>query len=356
MIKYLGSKRALLPRIVETVARVVPVGGTVLDLFSGSARVGHALKQAGFRVRSNDHNAYAHTLALGLVQADAERHAATATTVLADLARLPPRPGWFTATYAEAARYLHPANAARIEAIRHAIAALGAEPELEAVLLTALLQAADRVDSTAGVQMAYMKQWAPRALNDLDLRLPALLPRPVSGPCTATLADALDAARGFDGDAAYLDPPYNQHSYLGNYHVWETLVRWDAPATFGIAKKRVDVRERQSAFNSRRRIAPALAAILDALRCPVVIVSCSDEGWLGREAIAAMLAPRFAVETIAIPHARYNGARIGIHNPAGERVGTVGRLTNVEYLLVATRAADQRRLASTREPAGALGP
>jgi len=211
------------------------------------------------------------------------------------------------------------------------------------------------VDSTAGVQMAYMKQWAPRALNDLELRLPALLPRPAAGACTATLADALAAARGFAGDAAYLDPPYNQHSYLGNYHVWETLVRWDAPATFGVAKKRVDVRERQSAFNSRRRIAPALAAILDALRCPVVIVSCSDEGWLGREAIAAMLAPRFAVETIAIPHARYNGARIGIHNPAGERVGTIGRLTNVEYLLVATRAPVHRRLASSPEPALAAG-
>jgi adenine-specific DNA-methyltransferase len=355
LIKYLGSKRALLPRIVEAVAGAVAPGARVLDLFSGTARVGHALKGAGFRVHANDHNAYAHTLALCHVQADAERHAAAAAKVLADLARLPPRAGWFTATYAETARYLHPDNAARVEAIREAIAALAAEPELEAILLASLIQAADRVDSTAGVQMAYMKRWAPRALNALELRLPSLLPRPAAGGCTATLADAVDAARGFDGDAAYLDPPYNQHSYLGNYHVWETLVRWDAPATFGIAHKRTDVRERQSAFNSRRRIGPALAAVIDALRCPVVILSCSDEGWLGHEAIAAMLAPRFAVETIAIPHARYNGARIGIHNPAGERVGTVGRLTNMEYLLVATdrAAAPQRRCANI--PAVALG-
>ena len=42
-------------------------------------------------------------------------------------------------------------------------------------------------------------------------------------------------------DLVYLDPPYNQHRYATNYHVWETLVRWDAPdgtvrhaeATFG---------------------------------------------------------------------------------------------------------------------------
>ncbi|RZJ40685.1 MAG: DNA methyltransferase, partial [Brevundimonas sp.] len=63
MIKYIGSKRALLGQVSSTVAALLPRGGTVCDLFSGSARVGHALKGQGFRVWSNDHNAYAHTLA-----------------------------------------------------------------------------------------------------------------------------------------------------------------------------------------------------------------------------------------------------------------------------------------------------
>ena len=31
---------------------------------------------------------------------------------------------------------------------------------------------------------------------------------------------------------------------------------------------------------------------------------------------------------------RYVGARIGIHNPAGERVGTVSHVRNLEYLIV----------------------
>ena len=41
----------------------------------------------------------------------------------------------------------------------------------------------------------------------------------------------------------YLDPPYNQHRYFTNYHVWETLVRWDEPEHYGIACKRVDARD-----------------------------------------------------------------------------------------------------------------
>ena len=44
-------------------------------------------------------------------------------------------------------------------------------------------------------------------------------------------------------DFAYLDPPYNQHRYFTNYHIWETLVAWDAPVHYGVACKRVDARD-----------------------------------------------------------------------------------------------------------------
>ncbi|MCO6414911.1 DNA adenine methylase [Siccirubricoccus sp. KC 17139] len=334
MIKYLGSKRALLPQILSAIGAAAPPGARVADLFSGTARVGHALKTAGYRVLANDHNAFAHTLATCYVQADADRWGETAQRILADLERLPPRHGWFTETYCIAARYFHPENGARIEAMREGIAALGAEPELEAVLLTALLEAADRVDSTAGLQMAYMKRWAPRALNPIQLRLPKLLPRPAAGGCAASCAEAEAAAAGFEGELAYLDPPYNQHSYLGNYHLWETLVRWDQPEVYGVAMKRADVRTRRSAFNSRPGIGPALARTIAALRCPRLVVSFSDEGYLSRQALEAMLAPRGHLQVIEIPYGRYVGAKIGIHNPQGEKVGTVGRLTNTEYLFV----------------------
>ncbi len=337
MIKYIGSKRALLPHILEQIRALAPSGAHVLDLFSGTARVGHALKTAGFRVTANDHNAYAHTLATCYVQADAERWADAARRILEDLQRLPPRAGWFTETYCVQSRYFHPDNGARIEAMREGIAALSAEPELEAVLLTALLEAADRVDSTAGLQMAYMKKWAPRAHNPVTLRLPALQPRPATGACKALCEEAAVAA-ATPCDLAYLDPPYNQHSYLRNYHVWETLVRWDQPEVYGVACKRIDCRDRRSAFNSRRGIGPALQQVIDALECRTLLVSFNDEGYLKREALEAMLAPRGRVRVVEIPYGRYVGAKIGIHNPKGEKVGTVGRLTNIEYLFVVEAA------------------
>jgi adenine-specific DNA-methyltransferase len=337
MIKYIGSKRLLLPHILDAVGAAALPGATVADLFSGTARVGHALKRAGYRVLANDHNAYAHALATCYVQADAERWAEAARRILDDLSRLPGRAGWFTETYCVRSRFFHPANGERIEAMRDGIAALSPEPELEAVLLTALLEAADRVDSTAGLQMAYIKSWAPRALKPIALRLPSLLPRPVAGACLATRGDAEAVAATLRCDVAYLDPPYNQHSYLRNYHVWETLVRWDRPEVYGVACKRADCRTRVSAFNSRPGIGPALERTIAALgRCPTLIVSFNDEGYLPRAELERMLAARAHPHVMEIPYGRYVGAKIGIHNPRGERVGTVGHLTNVEHIFIAS--------------------
>ncbi len=338
MIKYLGSKRALIDPITATVRTLLPHGGHVCDLFSGTARVGHALKGEGFQVWSNDHNAYAHALATTYVQADRERSLDRATAVLADLAATPAQAGWFTKTFCEDARYFTPANGARIDAMRDRIETMGLEPELKAIALVSLMEAADRVDSTAGLQMAYMKSWATRALKPLELRMPALQPAVAAGPCCATRADALETAAAFDGDLVYLDPPYNQHSYLGNYHIWESLVLWDRPETYGIANKRIDVRTRKSAFNSRPGIGPALQAVIDAIAAPNLIVSFNDEGYLGRDQLVGMLSARGHVRVVEIPRPRYVGARIGIHNPRGEKVGAVGRLRNVEYLFVVTRS------------------
>ena len=336
MIKYLGSKRALLDPIAAAIRALLPEGGHVCDLFSGTARVGHALKGAGFRVWSNDHNAYAHALATAYVQADRDRWHDRAQAVLADLATTPPSPGWFTRAFCEDARYFTPENGARIDAMRDRIEAMGLEPELKAIALVSLMEAADRVDSTAGLQMAYMKSWAARAMKPLELRMPALQPTVAAGPCRATQADALETAAAFDGDLVYLDPPYNQHSYLGNYHVWESLILWDRPETYGIANKRIDVKTRKSAFNSRPGIGPALQSVIEAIAAPNLIVSFNDEGYLSRDQLVEMLSARGHVQVVEIPRPRYVGARIGIHNPKGEKVGAVGRLRNVEYLFVVT--------------------
>jgi adenine-specific DNA-methyltransferase len=252
---------------------------------------------------------------------------------VAELNAVPGHPGYVTETFCESSRFFQPANGARIDAVRDAIAERYAGSWLEPLLLTSLLEAADRVDSTTGVQMAYVKQWADRSFRPLELRVPSLLP----GPGRAVRGDACAVAPGLgEFDLAYLDPPYNQHRYDANYHIWETVVAWDAPDHYGVACKRTEIREGvRSAFNSRRTMPGALEQVVRDVRARLLVLSYNDESWITLDDLIGMCRVRGHVEVLAFASNRYVGARIGIHNPAGERVGSVGRLRNLEYVLIA---------------------
>lgn len=338
MIKYIGSKRALLPWIIGAIQAIhhqEPIR-TVVDLFSGSSRVGHRLKSLGFYVTSNDLMTYAYILAQALIEADARIYTPQRVQAILDrLQSLPPRASWFTRDYCENARYFQPKNGGRIEAIREGLEVESdGDPILRAILLTSLMLAADKVDSTTGVQMAYLKQWAPRAYNDLRLEYPPILP----GPGKAIQGDALEIVSSLEADLFYLDPPYNQHSYLGNYHVWETLVRWDKPQTYGVANKRIDVQERKSPFNSKRDAKEAMQTLLACIKAKHLVVSFNNEGFFTAEEIEDMLQHWGFVRRLTRPHSRYVGARIGIYNPQGEKVGQVSHTENHEYLFIATHS------------------
>jgi adenine-specific DNA-methyltransferase len=344
VIKYLGSKR----RLVPVLRRVAEASGarTALDLFTGTTRVAQAFKELGIHITAVDRARYAHAFAQCYVETDA-------TTVdkddlddaLAYLDALPGDAGYVTATFCEQARFFQPFNGERIDAIRDAIARDHAGSALEPILLTSLIEAADRVDSTTGVQMAYVKEWAPRSYRPLELRAPDLL----AGSGHAVRGDALEvAATVGDFDLAYLDPPYNQHRYFTNYHVWETLVAWDAPEHYGVACKRVDARDASthSAFNAKRAMPSALRSVVGAVRARVLVLSYNDESWVTLDELRDVCAARGAVEVLEFDSKRYVGAQIGIHNPRGERVGRVSHVRNREYVLIVGERREVRRLAS----------
>ena len=346
MIKYIGSKRTLVP-VLGDIAQAVGAENAV-DLFTGTTRVAQEFKRRGINVTATDVATYSGVLAECYIQADSTLvDKQELTDALDELSSLPPRPGYFTRTFCEDARYFQPKNGARVDAMRDHLAEHYQDSPLFPILLTSLMLAADRVDSTTGVQMAYLKEWAPRAHNDLALRLPELLP----GPGTALVADAQELVRTLPRtDLAYLDPPYNQHRYFTNYHVWETLVAWDAPEHYGVACKRVDARapETKSVFNSRRSMPDALCGLVRAVDAALVVVSYNNESWVTIDELEdACRARGGTVATLAFDSKRYVGAQIGIHNPDGEKVGQVSHLRNVEYVVCAGERALVERITNT---------
>jgi len=333
VIKYLGSKRRLVPVLGDLFSS--SGARTALDLFTGTTRVAQELKRRGAFVTAVDTARYSEVFARCWIETPAEEiDDRQLDDALAHLTSLPGEPGYFTDTFCVQSRFVHPKNGARVDAMREAIESDYRGTALRPILLTALILATDRVDSTTGVQMAYLKQWAPRAHDDIELRRPQLL----DGPGAAVRGDAhtiLGSLGSFD--FAYLDPPYNQHRYVTNYHVFETLVAWDSPAHYGVACKRLDSRDpaTKSIFNRKREMPGALRATISAVDADVVVVSYNDEAWVSLEELQEMCAPHGHVVALAFDSKRYVGAQIGIFNPAGEKVGSVARLRNVEYVIVA---------------------
>ena len=347
MIKYLGSKRKLLESIIEC-TKGLSETSSVIDLFSGTSRVGHALKSRGYQVFSNDHNAYAATLARCYVQADSDDWEADAQKLVEEFNQIKGSAGYFTETFCVEARYFQPKNGEKVDAIREEIGRKGLHPELESIMLVSLMEAADRVDSTTGVQMAYLKQWAARSHNNLSLRVPSLLPISKKGKSEAHQLEAIEAAKMITGDLAYIDPPYNQHNYLGNYHIWESLVLWDKPEVYGIANKRIDVRERKSIYNSKPAFKAAFGQLLHSIQAKAMIISFSDEGYISRSEMEEITQGLFdgdaRVAVIAHDYKRYVGAQIGIRNLKGEVVGEVSHLRNKEFLFIVSDPETQVRL------------
>lgn len=337
-VKYLGSKRKLLPYILPHFTRSpsLPRGATVLDLFSGTARVGAALRESGYVVTGND---------LGVFGAINARCYLEATPDDADTARhhfnemdlLDPVDGYFTETFCRRSRFFTERNGKIIDAWRGYLAATQMSPVVRSIVTIAMIEAADRVDSTTGIQAAYLKQYADRAHNRIELRLP---PIPLYGPVgKGVQGEASLVASEWKGDAAYLDPPYNAPSYASYYHIWETLARGDEPEVYGVACKRVDTRENKSEFNKKQGALLAFEATLRGLKdCKLVVVSYSNEGFIPLESMVDALKKTAAEGTAAqvtveeIDYERYIGAKIGGSNAKeGRKLPVV--TTNKEYIL-----------------------
>jgi adenine-specific DNA-methyltransferase len=173
-----------------------------VDLFTGTTRAAQEWKRRRAEVWAVDLARYAEVLGGCYIATDADRvDRAALGEALSHLDNLPGTDGHVTATFSRDARFFQPHNAQRIDAIRDEIQRHWAGDPLEAALLTSLIEAADRVDSTTGLHG---------------------VPQAVGGPVAPALPEV---------DLAYLDPPYNQHRYFTNYHVSETLAAWDAPAS-----------------------------------------------------------------------------------------------------------------------------
>lgn len=331
MIKYIGSKRLLLDDIYACVDSNY---NTFVDLFSGTSRVGHHMKKKGMSVISNDYATYAKVLADCYVVADRKKYLSDTQKLVDEYNNSNNKfCGYFTETFCCDSQFFNPKNGEKIDWIREDLEKKSLDPLLKSIMLTSLMEAADKVDSTCGVQMAYLKKYASRSYKALTLRVPDLVENLDGNIYKSFQQDSNLLVKKLDPvDIIYVDPPYNQHSYLANYHIWESLCIWDKAEHYGVACKRIDTREKKSDYNKKRVAITAVDDLMSNLKCKKAIVSFNNEGYISRDEMQNLLNKYGSVSTEEIDYKRYVGAKIGIYNKKGKKVGKTSHLVNKEYI------------------------
>ena len=255
-IKYTGSKREILPALLELIK---PLNvKTVLDGFSGTTRVSQALKQAGYIVYANDIADWSKVF--GECYLLNRKPASYYLPIIEHLNNLPGKYGWFSENYGGEPNggsaiqkdgrkriwQLH--NTKKLDAIREEIDKIAKNRIEKSVLLTSLIIAMDKVDSSVGHQVSYLKKWAPRAYNTMKMEVPRLIIDDKQHQVYQK--DVFDLANDIEVDLAYYDPPYGSSNelmppsrvrYASYYHIWKTVCLNDKPKLVGVANRREDV-------------------------------------------------------------------------------------------------------------------
>lgn len=265
-VKYAGSKKSLIPVILRLIEPLQV--RTVFDGFTGTTRVAQALKRAGYTVTANDVAVWSKVFATCYLL---NRHAAAHyEPMIEHLNRLPGKRGWFSDYYGGEANggssvqkdgkkriwQLH--NTMKLDAIRDEIDVIAQNEVEKSVLLTSLMLALDKIDSTVGHQVSYLRQWATRAFQQMKLHVPDLIldnhPHSVFQKDIFSLL--LHGSATAAVDLAYYDPPYGSSNelmppsrvrYASYYHLWKTVCLNDRPAVGGAANRRRDASDSLSA-------------------------------------------------------------------------------------------------------------
>jgi len=309
-IKYTGSKRNIIPVLLGLIK---PLNiKTVLDGFSGTTRVSQALKRAGYVVYSNDIAVWSKIF--GQCYLLNKKPANYYLPIINRLNKLSGKYGWFSKNYGGKPNkgssvqkdgkkriwQLH--NTIKLDAIREKIEKISKNEIEKSVLLTSLILAMDKVDNSVGHQVSYLKKWAPRAYNTMEMKVPDLIID--DKPHCVYEEDIFNLIKSIiKVDLAYYDPPYGSSNelmppsrvrYASYYHLWKTICLNDKPKLVGVSNRREDCSDNNfpSIFEEYRKdengeyiVIKALEKLIKNTPAKYIVLSYNNNGRANLEAI-----------------------------------------------------------------------
>lgn len=321
-MRYIGGKSLLLEEIGNTIKEIAPNSKRIIDLFSGSGVVANYLKNNGYEVICNDQMYFSYVLLRGITQLNyipsfnklnIEDPFKYLNELTLENTPFDIKECFIYENYSphdECQRmYFTCENAIKIDIIRLMIEKWKKDELINEdeyfYLIASLISAVPYVSNIAGVYAAYLKHWDPRALKPLKLEKPNI--NISSKYVTSYNCICNSLLETVDGDVLYSDSPYNSREYLPNYHILETIAKYDYPEIKGVTGMR-DYKAQKSDFCVKNKVHKAFETMIRNANVKYIVISYNNEGLISTEELTS-ICKRYAVDGTfhlkEIPYRRY---------------------------------------------------
>src|SRR5690554_1488713 len=300
-MNYIGSKQRLNPWILEIISNTVnkPLSELVFcDLFAGTGAVGRNFKPLVKQVIANDMEYYSYVLLKNYIGNTVPLNA---EELIQKLQALKPVSGFIFENYSEggsaARNYFKKENGQKIDAIRQQIEQWKQQEKIDDAvyfyLLASLIESADKVANTASVYGAFLKKIKKSAAKDLALEAANF--EITHQENLVFQEDANTLIKKISGDILYLDPPYNARQYGANYHLLNTIAKYD---TFVPSGKTGLRSYNKSNYCKKGEVAKSFEDLIKEAQFKFIFLSYNNEG-LMNEATVKDIMQRYGKYTLA---------------------------------------------------------
>ena len=291
-MNYIGSKHKLSSFIFNTVTSVCgnDLSQKVFcDLFAGTGIVGRTFKSYVKQVIANDMEFYSYVLNRNYI---GNHIALNSETLIDSLNSLKGQKGFIFENYSEGGKagrlYFTSENGQKIDAVRQQIEAWRESSAIDEnqyyFLLASLLESADKVANTASVYGAFLKKIKASAAKKMVIR-PAEFQK--TGQSHVVFQkDSNKLITEIEGDILYLDPPYNARQYGANYHLLNTIAKYD---TF-VPKGKTGLREYyKSNYCKKGEVVQSFTELIENAQFKYIFLSYNNEGLMSCDEVETIM-------------------------------------------------------------------
>ncbi len=287
-MNYIGSKNKLSSFIFDTVSEVVGSNLSQMlfcDLFAGTSIVGQTFKPYVKSVIANDVEFYSYVLNRNYIGNTVDF---PSESLVEQLNTLEGEKGFVFEEYSKDGKagrtYFTSENGAKIDAIRKQIEQWKQASEISEdiyyFLLASLLESADKVANTASIYGAYLKQIKPTASKKLVLKSADF--QHSENKHQVFQEDGNFLIKKITGDILYLDPPYNSRQYGANYHVLNTIAKYD---TF-VPRGKTGLRDYyKSDYCKKNEVLEVFTNLIEDAQFRYIFLSYNNEGLMTQEEV-----------------------------------------------------------------------